>query len=168
VAQTRPLGCLPHGLRESLFTRCCHLRLSVQTATQSPERQEYTNKRFATDLKIVWRRLSRTLQTIEITEWCGSGSKSFPLTLHGDPLHPRAQAAILPRPISLGASSSRMLRAALTSRSSRRSNAEHRKTRAPPSVLFTSPHREHVFDVYSSSQMIRRPPTRRILYWSTF
>jgi hypothetical protein len=44
------------------------------------------------------------------------GSKSFPPTLHGDPRHPRAKAAILPRPISLIASSSRMLRAALASR----------------------------------------------------
>jgi hypothetical protein len=46
---------------------------------------------------------------------CGYGSKSFPPTLHGDPLHPRVKVAILPRSISLAVSSSRMLRAALTS-----------------------------------------------------
>jgi hypothetical protein len=70
----------------------------------------------ATDLRIVWQKLSRTLRMIEITGWYGYGSKSFPPTLHGDPRHPRAKASILPRPISLVASSSRMLRAALTSR----------------------------------------------------
>jgi hypothetical protein len=33
--------------------------------------------RSATNLRIAWRRLSRTLRTIEITGWCGYRSKSF-------------------------------------------------------------------------------------------
>jgi hypothetical protein len=58
----------------------------------------------------------------------------------------------------------KMFRAALTSRSSRIPHDRHWNRGLAPRSSLISPHHEHVFDVNSSSQSIRRPPARVILY----
>jgi hypothetical protein len=50
--------------------------MHTRSVALSSNLQRCKSLRFATDLTVFWRRLSRTFRTIEITGWCGYGLKS--------------------------------------------------------------------------------------------